>query len=452
MAYDQFGNYIPIEGSGSGIMAQSSYNPNANATPFGYSTQPGSGSFWEQQTPVGSFAAANQQFSSPQQRQATMYGTAQQASSPYIGMTTQGIGYQPSMMQYAQSGQYSNPWLGQTSQQSANVGANPYGMGNPYLQNAIDATSADVTKNFNNSVMPGLDRIAQASGSFGNSGVQQLQGQAYSDLGKNLGNISSGMRMQDYTQQQNLAENALGRQQQNNQFNSSLGAQDLARNLGGGFQQSALNNGLIMQAGQFDANMANNVGQFNANLAQNDLNRNTNASLGLGTFNAGQANGMSQFNAGQGNAANQFWGQLGQQNNQFNSGQGNALNMFNAGAGNSMLSQYRNNLQNQNQFDDTLNWNIDQGNWNRQHTGTQDQINLLGTLMGWNQNGINNAGTIQNTPLNYLQQFAGIGSGLGGMGGTGTNSQNLQGNPLLGALGGWQLFSQLFGNGNGNGG
>jgi hypothetical protein len=75
--------------------------------------------------------------------------------------------------------------------------------------------------------------------------------------------------------------------------------------------------------------------------------------------------------------------------------------------------------------------------------GQQNQLNTIDRMMGWNQQGINNATTIQNTPLNYYSQFANIGQGLGGMGSS--QSQNLQGNPWLGALGGYQLGSRIGG-------
>lgn len=76
--------------------------------------------------------------------------------------------------------------------------------------------------------------------------------------------------------------------------------------------------------------------------------------------------------------------------------------------------------------------------------GQQDQLNLADRMLGWNQNyGVGNATQVQNTPLNYWQQFANTGAQLGGLGGTST--QNLQGNPLMGAIGGYQIGKSLFG-------
>lgn len=400
-------------------------NPQQQVNPYGYGQAPGQTGlgYFEQQTPAGSFAAAEQQF-----------GQSQQAANPYIGQQSAGIGGQQSVMPWAQQaaqiGQQANPYLGQQSAQAAQVGGNAYGGGNPYLQQGIDAASQDTIRNYNTAIRPQLDSLGRASGSFGNTGIQELQQNAMSDLGRNLGNIASGMRMQDYTQQQQLAENALNRQQSTNQFNANLGAGDLSRNMSGFLQGQNIGlQGLSQALGgaQFDATMGNNVGQFNANLGQNDLNRNSNLAQGLSQFNAGQGNAMSQFNAGQ----------------------GNSLNQFNAGSGNSMLSQFRNLGQQQNQFDQNMDYQVWNGNNQLQRQGVQDQLSALGQLMGWNQSGVSNATNVQNTPLQYLQQLMSIGNQAGQNGGqttgTSTNAQNLQGNQVLGALGGWLAMQKLFG-------
>lgn len=97
---------------------------------------------------------------------------------------------------------------------------------------------------------------------------------------------------------------------------------------------------------------------------------------------------------------------------------------------------------------DALDLNAFNANQNWANVGAGQQLNTLQTLLGLNQQyGIGNATNVQNTPLNYWQQFAGTGATLGGLGGT--NSQTLQGNQLLSALGGalaggqlWKSFGQ----------
>ncbi len=92
---------------------------------------------------------------------------------------------------------------------------------------------------------------------------------------------------------------------------------------------------------------------------------------------------------------------------------------------------------------DALDLNVYNANQQWMNQGQLNQMNLIDRMMGWNQQGINNATTIQQAPLNYYSQFANIGTQLGGLGGS--QSQNLQGNPWLGALGGYQLGSRIGG-------
>ena len=92
---------------------------------------------------------------------------------------------------------------------------------------------------------------------------------------------------------------------------------------------------------------------------------------------------------------------------------------------------------------DALDLNIYNANQGWMNQGQQNQLNTLDKLLGWNQTyGIGNATAAQNTPLNYWQQFNQGAQGLGGMGQTGT--QNLQGNPWLGALGGALTGGQIW--------
>lgn len=101
--------------------------------------------------------------------------------------------------------------------------ANPYAGSNPYLQQQIDSAMGDVTRNWNNVQKPQWDTAMQRSGSFGNSGIAQANQMAQSDMQRNLGQIASGMRFQDYTQQQQLGESAANRALQAGQFNATMG-------------------------------------------------------------------------------------------------------------------------------------------------------------------------------------------------------------------------------------
>jgi hypothetical protein len=400
-------------------------------TQYGYNQNPAQNGYYQQDTPLGSFAGAS-----------TNQANAYQASNPYIGQTSQGIA---GVGNVGTATAGANPYIGQTTQgvnyQAAQgAGANPYAGSNPYLNQAIDANAADMQKNFNQSVMPQIDRMAQQSGSFGNTGVQAMQQNAFNDLGKNIGNMSNSMRMQDYGMQQGLAENQLNRNQALNtfnagnllnagQFNSNLQANDLNRNLGATSQVGMFNAGQQNQMGQFNANLGLGTQQFNSTLGSNDLTRNANLSQNMGQFNAGARNTNSMFNAGQ----------------------GNNMNQFNAGSANTMIQNQLTRNQNQNQFDQNMDFNVWNQNNQNMRQGTQDQISLLNNLLNWQGLGTGAATNVQNTPLNYWQQFAQGAGNLGGVGGTidqtGTDSKTLQGNPLLGGIGGYQLWNALFGGG-----
>ncbi|MFV3416139.1 hypothetical protein ACNFH8_28135 [Pseudomonas sp. NY15436] len=111
-----------------------------------------------------------------------------------------------------------------------NGGNNQYAGSNPYLQQNIDAALGDITRNYNNAVAPGLTTQMVNSGSFGNTGAQAATQNAMNDLTKNLANTASGMRMQDYGNQQQLAESQINRNLQTNQFNAGLGQDYASRN------------------------------------------------------------------------------------------------------------------------------------------------------------------------------------------------------------------------------
>lgn len=82
--------------------------------------------------------------------------------------------------------------------------------GNPYLTQQIDAAQGDLVRNWNNVQKPQWDTAMQKSGSFGNSGVAQMNQSAQSDLQRNMGNISSTMRYNNYAGERANQMSALG--------------------------------------------------------------------------------------------------------------------------------------------------------------------------------------------------------------------------------------------------
>jgi len=148
---------------------------------------------------------------------------------------------------------------------ASNGGTNQYAGANPYLQQNIDAAMGDITRNYNDAIAPGLSTQMVSSGSFGNTGNQAATQNSLNDLTKNLGNTASGMRMQDYTAQQGLAENQINRNMQNSQFNAGLGQDYASRNDQLRSQMLGLAPGYENEA----MNVANNFGQ-QANMYQDN--------------------------------------------------------------------------------------------------------------------------------------------------------------------------------------
>ena len=82
---------------------------------------------------------------------------------------------------------------------------NPYlGVENPYLNATIDKAQGDLVRNYNLTTQPAYNSAMVRSGSFGNSGVQQMNENAQKNLQGSLGDISTGMRGADYQSQQNM--------------------------------------------------------------------------------------------------------------------------------------------------------------------------------------------------------------------------------------------------------
>jgi hypothetical protein len=78
------------------------------------------------------------------------------------------------------------------------------GMDNPYLSKTIQTAQDDVTRNMQGQ----FNTASRQSGSYGNSG---LNSEFAREMPRALGNIDTTMRMQDYTNQQGLYENAANR-------------------------------------------------------------------------------------------------------------------------------------------------------------------------------------------------------------------------------------------------
>ena len=92
---------------------------------------------------------------------------------------------------------------------------------------------------------------------------------------------------------------------------------------------------------------------------------------------------------------------------------------------------------------DALDFGIHRGNLQDMRQGQQDQVGFLDQMARWGQQGVGVANQTRDRQFSDWQRFVQPAAQIGGMGGT--QSQNLQGNPYLGAIGGYLAGSKGFG-------
>ena len=106
-------------------------------------------------------------------------------------------------------------------------GSNPFlGQNNPYLQQNIDSAMGDITRNYNNVQKPAMESAMANSGSFGNAGLGQMQGEQQRQLAQTMGNTANQMRGDDYNRQQQMYQWQQGYDQNANQFDQNMGLQN----------------------------------------------------------------------------------------------------------------------------------------------------------------------------------------------------------------------------------
>lgn len=397
---------------------------------------------------------------------AAQTGPAAQASSQGYTAQMAGPAAQASAMGYeATKANLGNAFssMGLSDPTKANSQLLSGQVNNQYLDAQADNIQKRLTRNLNENIMPGIGQGATMAGGYGGSRMGIAQGKAIADTQDNL----AGQLANLYGTANENAQNRMAGAAQNL---SGLGAQTELANAGFDnnakqFSANAQNQASLQNAQMQNANSMFNVGQGNT-AAQFGANAGNTANI----FNAGQNNANSQFNAGQQN-----------QNSQFNAGQ---TNSYNLGLGGLQLqqesiknqytlgSQANQNAANANNNAYTLgqgqlanavnqtanqatanqnNYNLGLGNQalgyanldsNNQQFGANFGLNAANSAALWANQGVNAANGIQQTPINYFNNFLGNTNAIAGQGGT--TSQTNQGNPYVSALGGIQLASNLY--------
>jgi hypothetical protein len=209
-----------------------------------------------------------------------------------------------------------------------------------------------------------------------------------------------------------------------------------ASGVGGISGYTAGQNPYLQQMG--DALVQQNTQNFNRNVMPRIASQ-AMAAGGYGGSRQGvvEANAMNDLNMGNANALASLYGNgyntalqydLGRRGNDL--GYYSATNQNNQAMGNLGLG-YAN-----------LDRSINNDNLSWQQQGYNNNMGLFGQLMNNNQTGISAGTNIQNTPMNYWSQFGNQYNSIGQGYGTSTASGG-GGNPIMGALGGAQLGSQV---------
>ena len=166
---------------------------------------------------------------------------------------------------------------------------NPFlGQDNPYLQKTIDSTMNDMSRNYNLLAAPRSASSMAKSGSFGNSGLDQMNQNQLLNQQQAMGQTANNMRMQDYGNQQGMYQWDQGFNANNyqNAFNNNLNTAKATMGLLG-----QANN-----ANQSDITNSTNVQNTPMNYYQNFSNM-ANAAGGQGTTQTTQMPGNQLLGA-----------------------------------------------------------------------------------------------------------------------------------------------------------
>lgn len=112
---------------------------------------------------------------------------------------------------------------------------------NPWLSKTYDAAASDMTRNYSNAVVPGINGTFSQAGRYGSGAHQQAIGDAGRTLSSQLGNMGTQLYGQNYAQERGNQMNVMGMSPQlaNADYNDAsmlMGAGDAQR----AFQQEGL--------------------------------------------------------------------------------------------------------------------------------------------------------------------------------------------------------------------
>jgi hypothetical protein len=181
---------------------------------------------------------------------------------------------------------------------------NPYlNKANPELESIIGQVTGDLTKQWNLTARPAMNAAMVKSGSFGNSALDELDRNAQDQLSRSVGDATSKLRFNDYTQRQDMYRWQQQQDASNQQFNLGFG-----RSLNNDAYAQSMGNlqagiGLLGTLGGYNTQDINNS-TTQQNTPLNYWQQFTNAANGV-------ANGFGTTTSTQGTSGNPFAAALG---------------------------------------------------------------------------------------------------------------------------------------------
>jgi len=102
-----------------------------------------------------------------------------------------------------------SPLVNQAQDQLSTTLSGGYLNNNPHLQNAIDAASEGVVRNYQTATSPGIDSAFERAGRYGSNAYQTMKKNSEAELADSLGRMSSQMAYGDYNRERGFMNNAI---------------------------------------------------------------------------------------------------------------------------------------------------------------------------------------------------------------------------------------------------
>lgn len=355
-------------------------------------------------------------------------------------------GYQgaPAGAQGMQPGYQAQPYGGGGGYGYGNGGG--YGGGayqpNPYLQQQADAIAGNVSQNYLYNVAPQVRSGAVAAGGYGGSRQGIAEGLATRNMNRDIANAQADLYGKAYESDMNRQNTRDIARMQND---TTMRGQDMTSSLG----YAGLDNTRgIAELNADTARYGTDVGAETTRRGQDMTNELGYAGLentrGIAELNAE----TSRYNTDTSAAASRYGADRSSEASMYGADRSADASMSNASTAASASRYNADQSAASNRYNTDANLTLGLGNLDRSiaNDNVANQIalgnfglNAYDKMLSYDGSGVTAGTNIQNTPLDYMNRFMNMANTAGGLGGTGSTTTPYFGNPLMGAIGGYQL-------------